>query len=258
MKLACLLLSHRPLWALAALWTLCVPGQGRAAEVHVAVAANFSAPMQKIATAFEVQTGHRVRSALGSSGKLATQIKAGAPFEVFLSADSQTPLALEADGLTIVGSRITYAIGRLALWSRQTDLVDAQGAVLRKGNFSYLAMADPRLAPYGAAALEVLKSMGLWPSLQSRVVQADSVGQTYQFVASGNAEMGFVAWAQVQEAQQKGSFWLVPTALHSPLRQEAVLLQKGKDNPAAQAFMPFLKSPQAQAIILSYGYTVYP
>jgi len=258
MNFTSLLSSHRTLWTLAALWMLGMHGAGSAAEVQVAVAANFSAPMQKIAAAFESQTGHRVRTAVGSSGKLATQIKAGAPFDVFLSADSQTPLALEADGLSVAGSRFTYATGRLALWSRQADLVDAQGAVLRKGNFSYLAIADPRLAPYGAAALEVLKSLGLWPSLQARIVQADSVGQSYQFIASGNAELGFVAWAQVQATPQTGSVWLVPANLHAPLRQDAVLLQKGKSNPAAQAFLPFLKSPQAQAIILSYGYAIDP
>ena len=258
MTLACLLFNPRTLGALAALWALCCPAVGGAAEVQVAVAANFAGPMQKIAKAFEEDSGHRVRTALGSTGKLATQIKSGAPFEVFLSADSQTAASLEAEGLAVAGSRFSYATGRLALWSRQAGLVDAQGAVLRTGHFSYLAMANPRLAPYGEAALEVLKAMGLWPALQSRVVNADSVGQSYQFVASGNAELGFVALSQIlaDTENNKSAYWLVPAHLHAPLRQDAVLLQTGKDKPAALALLRFLKSPAAQAIIQAYGYSV--
>lgn len=227
-----------------------------AGEVSVAVAANFAVPMQKIAARFEQETGHKAVLALGSTGRFHAQIANGAPFEVLLAADAATPERLEREGLTVPGSRFTYAVGRLALWSASPAMVDAQGAVLRSPGLTRLALADPKLAPYGAAAVEVLTRLGLIDSLRPRLVQGESIGQAYQFVASGNAALGFVAWSQVQVDGRLsgGSAWLVPAELHSPLRQDAVLLQRGRENPAAQALMRHLRSPAARQIILAHGY----
>lgn len=227
-----------------------------AGEVSVAVAANFAVPMQKIAARFEHETGHKAVLALGSTGRFHAQIANGAPFEVLLAADAATPERLEREGLTVPGSRFTYAVGRLALWSASPAMVDAQGAVLRSPGLTRLALADPKLAPYGAAAVEVLTRLGLIDSLRPRLVQGESIGQAYQFVASGNAALGFVAWSQVQVDGRLsgGSAWLVPAELHSPLRQDAVLLQRGRENPAAQALMRHLRSPAARQIILAHGY----
>ncbi len=227
-----------------------------AAEVQVAVAANFAAPMQKIAAQFGKESGHKAVLAFGATGKFYAQIRNGAPFEVFLAADDATPAKLEREGATVNGSRFTYAIGRLALWSARPELVDDKGAVLKQGDFTHLAIANPRVAPYGAAALETLKALGLLDVVQPKFVYGENIAQAYQFVASGNAQLGFVATSQVFEGGKlkSGSAWIVPASLHSPIRQDAVILEKGRGNPAADALMRFLKSDQAKRIIRQYGY----
>lgn len=227
-----------------------------AAEVNVAVAANFTAPMQQIAQAFEQATGHKAVLAFGATGHFYAQIRHGAPFHVLLAADGETPQRLEQDGLAVAGSRFTYAIGRLVLWSKQEGLVDDQGEVLRSGRFERLAIANPKIAPYGAAAMATLNRLGLLDSLQPKVVQGDSIGQAYQFVLTGNAPLGFVALSQVVSGGRiaQGSAWVVPSHLHPPIRQDAVLLSNGQAQPAAVALLRFLQGPKAQSIIRSYGY----
>ncbi len=242
-------------WSL--LWLGLAAHGARAAEVQVAVAANFSGTMKVLSQVFEQESGHQARIITGATGKFYAQIKNGAPFQVLLAADAQTPMLLEQEGFAVPGSRFTYALGRLVLWSKQTDLVDTQGDVLRSARFKRLAIADPRLAPYGAAAVQVLEHMGAMAQVKDRLVQGDSVAQAYQFVASGNAELGFIASSQlVVNGQPKvGSSWLVPESLHSPLRQDAVLLKSGQANPAAIALMVFLQSSRARAVMREHGYT---
>ncbi|MGI9133675.1 MAG: molybdate ABC transporter substrate-binding protein [Rhodoferax sp.] len=239
--------------AALALWSTLVS----ASEVQVAVASNFAAAMQQLATAFTQETGHKAVLSFASTGKFYAQIRNGAPFEILLSADQETPLRLEQEGLALRGSRWTYATGRLVLWSARSDLIDAKGEILRQGRFEHLAIANPALAPYGRAAQEVLTQLGLWSSLQSRLVQGENIGQTYQFVASGNATLGLVALSQVMQDGQlgAGSSWLVPAPLHTPLHQDAVLLKTGQSNPAAAALMDFLHSEKARALMRAHGYT---
>ena len=227
-----------------------------AAEVRVAVAANFAAPFEKIAAGFAADTGHKAVAIAGSTGKFHAQIREGAPFEVLLAADDETPRRLEEEGLAVKGRRFTYAKGRLVLWSARPGLVDPRGEVLAKGGFQRLALANPRLAPYGAAAVEALKALGLYDAVQARFVQGDNIAQTYQFVATGNAELGFVALSQLPAAGQpgSGSRWLVPSRLYSPLLQDAALLKKGQANAAAAALLGYLKGAKAGAVIRSYGY----
>jgi molybdate transport system substrate-binding protein len=229
-----------------------------AAEVRVAVAANFTAPMQAIADEFEKATGHKAQLAFGSTGKFYAQIKNGAPFEVLLAADDETPARLEKEGLAVSGSRFTYSIGQLALWSAKPGYVDAKGDVLKHGAFRHLAIANPKLAPYGAAAAETLGKLGLLPALQPKFVQGENIAQTFQFVSTGNAELGFVALSQIYASGKlkSGSAWVVPASLHSPIRQDAVVLTKGRDNPAADALLKFLKSEQVRTVIKSYGYAL--
>jgi molybdate transport system substrate-binding protein len=243
-------------WWVGGMAAFCLLAPARAAEVSVAVAANFAAPMQRIAAAFEQDTGHKANLAVGSTGRFYAQIKHGAPFELLLSADDETPARLQREGLAVAGTGFTYAVGRLVLWSRQPGRVDPQGDVLKAGRFDRLAVADPRLAPYGAAALEVLNGMGLMPALAPKLVQGENIAQTYQFVASGNAEMGFVALSQVVVDGQltHGSAWTVPAQRHAPLRQDAVLLSAGKDSAAAAALLAYLRTARARAIIRSFGY----
>lgn len=228
----------------------------QAAEVSVAVAANFSAPMQQIANAFEQDSGHKAVLAFGSTGKFYAQIKNGAPFQLLLAADDSTPARLEAEGLAVADSRFTYAIGRLVLWSKQPGLIDAKGEVLKNGRFERIALADPKLAPYGAAALETLTQLGLLATLQPKFVQGENIGQAYQFVATENAALGFVALSQVQVDGRigQGSAWIVPKALHTPIRQDALLLNPGKGNAAATALLDYLRGAKARAIISAYGY----
>jgi molybdate transport system substrate-binding protein len=228
-----------------------------AAEVNVAVAANVAGPMQKIATLFKQDTGHVAKLSVGSTGKFYAQIKHGAPFDVLLAADDETPRKLDADQLTVPGTRYTYAIGRLALWSARSDEVDAQGDVLKRPALrDRLAIADPRLAPYGAAAMQVLTRLNLREVWQERLVQGENIGQAWQFVATGNASLGFVALSQIWVDGQltQGSLWLVPEALHDSLRQDAVLLLPGRDNPAARAWLDYVRSDKARAVLRQSGY----
>ena len=227
-----------------------------AAEVSVAVAANFTAPMQKIAAVFAQDTGHTALLSFGATGKLYAQIKNGAPFQVFLAADDETPARLEKEGLAVAGTRFTYAVGRLVLWSVDVALVDDQGEVLRKGTFAHIAMANPKLAPYGAAAQETMEKLGVWHGLQARMVQGENIAQTQQFVSTGNAELGFVALSQVMVNGRiaQGSAWVVPAQWHTPIRQDAVVLATGKDNPAALALAHYLQGDKARAIIRTFGY----
>lgn len=229
-----------------------------AGEVKVAVAANFTAPMEKIAAEFEKDTGHKAVLSFGSSGKFFAQIQNGAPFEVFLSADDERPAKLEAEGNAVEGSRFTYAIGKLVLWSAKTDYVDDKGEVLKKGDFAHLSIANPKAAPYGAAAIETLEKLGLKDKLGDKIVQGDSISQAYQFVSSGNAELGFVALSQVYAdgKLKAGSGWIVPADLYSPIRQDAVILSKGQDNPAAAELVKYLKGAKAAEVIKAYGYAL--
>jgi molybdate transport system substrate-binding protein len=231
-------------------------GSAAAAEVQVAVAANFMAPMQKIAAAFAADTGNQAVVTTGATGTLFAQIEEGAPFEVLLAADRATPAKLETDGFAVTGTRFTYVQGVLVLWSARADYVDSAGAVLRRGDFQHLAIANPKLAPYGAAAMEALGALGLVDALRPRLVQGESIAQTHQFVASGNAELGFVALSQiiVPGGTRSGSYWVVPARLHAPIRQDAVLLRKGAGNPAARALCDYLKSPHARDVMGAYGY----
>lgn len=235
-----------------------VAASAAAGEVQVAVAANFTAPMQAIARQFEQDTGNKAVAAFGATGQFYSQIKNGAPFEVFLAADDTRPARLEAEQQTVPGSRFTYAVGSLALWSARPGYVDDQGAVLKQNAFRHLAIANPKAAPYGLAATQVLDKLGLADAVKPKIVEGQSIAQTQQFVATGNAELGFVALSQVYKDGKlsSGSAWLVPAGLHDPIRQDAVILAKGRDNPAAQAFVDYLKGPKAAAIIKSYGYQV--
>ncbi len=227
-----------------------------AGEVQVAVAANFTAPMKLIAADFEKDTGHKATLAFGATGRFYAQIKSGAPFDVLLAADDETPARLDREGDTVPGSRFTYATGKLVLWSASAGVVDDQGAVLRQGNFRKLAIAAPKLAPYGAAAVEVMTRLGLQTQLEPRLVQGESIGQAYGFVQSGNAELGFVALSQVMEGGRLkgGSAWIVPSNLHSPIRQDAVQLVRARDNPAAAALLAYLRTDKVRAVIRSFGY----
>lgn len=228
----------------------------RAGEVSVAVAANFAVPLERIGAAFTAATGHTLKVSPGATGKFHAQIRAGAPFEVLLAADDETPRRLVAEGHAVAGTAFTYAIGRLVLWSAQPGRVDAQGAVLASPDIRKLAIANPKVAPYGAAALEVLKARGLAETLAPKLVTAESTAQAFQFVATGNAEIGFVSLSQVAGPGKAagGSYWLVPPALHREIRQDAVLLKAGEKNPAATALLAWLKGPSARAIVQSFGY----
>lgn len=212
--------------------------------------------MKKIAEAFEKDTGHTLALSFGSTGKFYAQIKNGAPFEVFFAADDTTPARLEKEGEGVQGSRFTYAIGKLVLWSKQPDLVDKEGEVLRTGHFNRIALAEPKLAPYGAAAMQTLESLGLANTLKAKLVRGESIGQAYQFVATENAPLGFVALSQVfaQGRLTEGSAWVIPETLHDPIRQDALILEKGKTNPAAFELMRYMQGETAKRIIRSYGY----
>jgi molybdate transport system substrate-binding protein len=230
--------------------------QALAAEVQVAVAANFTAPVQAIAADFERDTGNKVVASYGATGQFYAQIKNGAPFEVFLAADDTTPAKLESEGLTVPGSRFTYATGTLALWSAKDGYVDANGDVLKKNAFTHLAIANPKAAPYGLAATQALARLGLTQAVSAKIVEGQNISQAQQFVATGNAELGFVALSQIYKNGKitSGSAWLVPPSLHEPIRQDAAVLQKGKDNAVAKQFADYLKGPKAAAVIKSYGY----
>lgn len=225
-----------------------------AGEAAVAVAANFLAPMKQLAPRFEQASGHTLVLSSGSTGKFYAQIKNGAPFDVLLAADDETPARLAREGDAVRTQ--TYAIGRLALWSADPVKIDGTDSVLRRGAFTKLAIANPKLAPYGAAAMQVLEKLGLAGAVRDKSVTGENIGQTHQFVASGNAEIGFVARSQItlDGKLTGGSAWLVPGSLHSPIRQDAALLKRGSANPAARALLDFLQTLPAQAVIRSYGY----
>ncbi|MDR0233803.1 MAG: molybdate ABC transporter substrate-binding protein [Zoogloeaceae bacterium] len=227
-----------------------------AEEVIVAVAANFTAPMQTLAAEFEKETGHKATLSFGATGAFYTQIKNGAPFDVFLAADDATPAKLEAEGDAVSRSRFTYAIGTLVLWSAKEGFVDDKGEVLKKDAFRHLSIADPEKAPYGAAAVETLKKLGMYDALKPKFVTGNNITQAHQFVSTGNAELGFVALSQVfkDDRLTGGSAWIVPDNLHEPILQDAALLTKGRDNPAAKSLLQYLKGAKAAAIIKSYGY----
>ena len=228
----------------------------RAEEALVAVAANFSAPMQQIAASFQKDTGHQVRMSFGATGGIYAQIKNGGPFDVFLSADQITPQKLEAEGLGVASTRFNYATGQLVLWSKQDGLVDDKGQVLSGKNIQRIALANPKLAPYGVAAWETMTALGLLEELKSKVGQGDNIALTYQFVSTQNAQVGFVALSQVFANGQltSGSAWIVPPHLYKPIRQDVILLKNGKDNSAAKALLIYLKGEKAKAVMKSYGY----
>ncbi|MCS6305769.1 MAG: molybdate ABC transporter substrate-binding protein [Nitrospira sp.] len=226
-----------------------------AEQMLVAVAANFIPPFREIALEFEKSTGHQLKVVGGSSGNFYTQIKNGAPFDVFFSADNERPKKLEDEGLGVKDTRFTYATGRLVLWSANADLIKGEETV-RSKNFKRLAMANPKTAPYGVAAMQALQKLELWESVQPHIVMGESIGQTMGFIESGNAQLGFVALSQIMDPKikGKGSRWDVPTNLHEPIQQDVILLTKGKDNAGAKALLEFIAGPQSKTIIERYGY----
>ncbi|MDZ4103540.1 MAG: molybdate ABC transporter substrate-binding protein [Hydrogenophaga sp.] len=237
-------------------WLFFMAGALHAAETQVAVAANFAEPVRAIAQVLHKTTGHTLKITLGSTGRLYAQIRNGAPFDVLLAADTRAPEQLEADGLAQPGSRFTYATGKLVLWSANAAKVDGQGAVLKGDGFRKLAIANPKTAPYGAASVEAIDKLGLTAALTPKLVQGESIGQTYNFAVTGNAEIAFVAMSQVLEGGRLkgGSMWVVPQNLYAPIRQDAVLLKTGANNEAAKALMKLLQSPDIKTLIRSYGY----
>ncbi|WP_312589837.1 molybdate ABC transporter substrate-binding protein [Comamonas terrigena] len=245
-----------PLRRLTLACAVLLAGAAHADEVSVAVAANFTAPMQKIAAQFEKDTGHKAVLSFGATGKFYAQINNGAPFGILLAADDTTPEKIAKEGKGVDASRFTYAIGQLVLWSKQAGYVDDKGAVLQRNDWQHIAIANPKLAPYGLAAMETLGKLGLTAQVQPKTVLGENIGQTYQFAASGNAQLGFVALSQVVEDGKirEGSAWIVPPSMHEPIRQDAIVLNSAKDNAAAKALMDYLKGDKARAIIKSYGY----
>lgn len=241
---------------LTALMAVSVQTPALSAETTIAVASNFAATAKEVVKSFAAKTGHRAVLAFGSTGKLYAQIANGAPFDAFLAADRSRPQRAEAEGLAVAGSRFTYATGRLVLYSADATRVDGAGKVLFSPRiFRKLAVANPKTAPYGAAAREVLDKLGVYENVKARIVQGDNVQQTYQFVATRNAELGFIAYSLVKDTGQ-GSIWMVPDSLYAPVRQDAVLLKKGEGNEAARAFIRFLQSTDARAIIERHGYVL--
>jgi molybdate transport system substrate-binding protein len=229
------------------------PGQSCAEEILVATASNFRQAMAELAHQFEQASGHRITPIFGSTGKHFAQIVNGAPFDAFFAADAKRPIQLEEQGLSVPDSRFTYAIGRLVLWSPNAELVDPQGQVLKQQDFNRLAIANPRLAPYGLAARQTLENLGLWQRLEARLVRGENIAQAFLFVRSGNADLGLVAWSQIKNQGEpvEGSFWRVPEELYAPIEQQAVLL---KDNDATRSFMAFIRSSKAAKIIQNHGY----
>lgn len=242
---------------LTALFAL-LPLAATAATAQIAVAANFAEPIKALAVELERTTGHTLRITIGATGKLYAQIKNGAPFDALLAADTKVPQALETEGLIQPGSRFTYAKGQLVLWSADPHRVDNQGAVLRRADLGKVAFANPKTAPYGAAAEQVMAAMSLTPTLTPKLVQGESIGQTYAFVYTGNADVGFVALSQVFEngRLRAGSMWRVPRKLYAPIEQGTVILRRGAQNQAVHALMQLMRSPQGQALIRAYGYEI--
>lgn len=227
--------------------------QVRAEDITIAVASNFSSTIKTIAKQFEKDHGHKVYISIGSSGRHYAQIKNGAPFDVFLSADARRPIRLEEEGIAIPLSRFTYALGKIVLWSPDKSLIINQGQILQNPQFQHLAIANPRLAPYGRSAKEIIDAIGAWDTLSSRIVQGENIGQTFQFVKSGNAQLGFVALSQITQSGdiKQGSHWEVPESLYSPIEQQAVLLNQ---KPTSVAFINFLKKATTRTLIRNAGY----
>ncbi len=235
---------------------LAAAGAASAAEAQIAVAANFAAPMKALIRRFEADTDHSVRASFGSTGKLYAQIKNGAPFGVLLAADQERPALLEQEGLGVPGTRFTYAVGTLVLWSAEPGVIGDGAALLRAGDFDKLAIANPRLAPYGEASVQTMDALGVKAALEPKLVMGESIAQTYQFVATGNAEAGLVALSQVMRDGEsaRGSGWIVPGDLHEPIRQDALILDRGRDNAAVNALFEYLKGEKARAVIRDFGY----
>lgn len=246
--------SRIPTLAVGLLASLLAVSAGQTAEVRVAVAANFTDPIKEIAPLFETATGHKLVASFGATGQIFAQIKQGAPFEVFLAADRATPAKAVAEGLAVMGTQVTYAIGKLALFSATAGLVTGS-QTLADGKFTKIAIANPATAPYGAAALQVMDKFAVKDALAAKIVQGQNIGQTYQFVHTGNAEVGFVALSQIAFVEG-GSRWVVPGNLHAPILQDAVLLKPGEQSPAAKAFLEFLNGKDARTIIEKFGYGI--
>lgn len=242
-----------PRLSVLAVCAVLMPMPALAGQALVAVAANFTAPVQEIGKAFTAKTGHAVEYSFGATGKLYTQIVQGAPFDAFFAADDDTPAKAEKEGYGVPGSTFTYAVGKLVLWSKTPGLVDDKGAVLKTGTFAKVAIANPKTAPYGAAAVETLTRLGLLDAVKPKFVEGNNISQTHQFAASGAAELGFVALSQVI-LDPTGSRWVVPQTLYAPIHQDVVLLKKGAANPAATAFLDFMKGPEALSVLKKYGY----
>ncbi len=225
-----------------------------ASIASVAVAANFREAAEEVGAAFEAATGHRVRFSFGSTGQLFVQIAQGAPFDAFLAADRARAATVVRDGHAVAGSRFTYATGRIVLYSIVDNLVTGP-QTLAGGAFAKLAIAEPATAPYGAAAVETMRALGVLDGVEDRIVRGTNVAQAHQFVRSGNADLGFIALSQAAR-HPDGSRWVVPASLHSTIAQDAVLLNRGARNPAARAFLDFLKHPKAEAILRRHSYGV--
>lgn len=227
-----------------------------ATEIVVAVAANFAKPMEEIVARFKARTGHDVRLSVGATGTFYRQIVNGAPFDALLAADAETPQRLEDERRSVPGSRFTYAVGRLVLWSADAGRVDGQGKVLADGRFARLAVASPELAPYGRAARTTLTRLGLWEAVRPKLVTGENVNQAFSFVATKNADLGFVALSQVRmlDPSRAGSMWVVPPELHEPLVQDAVLLEKGRNNVAARELLDYVRSAEVHAYLRQVGY----
>jgi molybdate transport system substrate-binding protein len=247
----------RLLRSLLAALAIFTPGAAAlAADTQVAAAANFTEPAKEIAAGFAKATGHRAMLSFGSSGAFYAQMTHGAPFEIFLSADADRPKKAEQDGIAVPGTRFTYAVGRLVLYSTDPRLIDKRGDILKRGNFAKLSIADPAAAPYGLAAVQTLQRLNLYPAVLPKIAKGTSITQAYDFVATGAAPLGFVALSQVI-AVPGGSRWIVPKSLHGPIEQQAVLLKVGAGNPAARAFLQYLRSPAALRVIKRYGYETH-
>jgi molybdate transport system substrate-binding protein len=241
-----------------AIGSLIVPLLAHGAEAQVAVAANFAEPMKALATLLEQTTGHHLKITQGATGKLYAQIRQGAPFDVLLAADSRTPTRLAAERLGLASSQFTYAQGKLVLWSATVDRVDAHGLVLTAADVNRIAYANPKLAPYGLAAEQVMEKLGLSAELAPKLVQAESIGQAFSFTYAGAADVGFVAMSQVLKdgKLRSGSIWVIPQRLYEPIRQDAILLKRGAHNEAALALVKLLQSPSGQALIRAAGYDI--
>ncbi|MCP3671613.1 MAG: molybdate ABC transporter substrate-binding protein [Gammaproteobacteria bacterium] len=250
-------IQMKRIWLLLTLTTAGIvtlgTGPAKADEIRVAVSSNFTETIKSIGTLFEKNTGHKVSLIFGSTGKHYAQIKNGAPFHAFFAADTRRPELLEKEQIALPKSRFTYAVGKVVLWSPKTGYVNGDNQVLKQGKFRHIAIANPKLAPYGQAAQEILQTQGIWENLQKRVVRGENIGQTFQFVKSSNAELGFIAYSQIKRPGQPmtGSVWVIPQSLYSPINQQAVLL---KENPTARAFLEFVRSKPAVEIIQAYGY----